>query len=511
MIKITKDYILLIAIFFIGFLAAILWLGDKSFWMDEVYSVLFSHGSLEALFTQAASDVHPPFYFLLLHLWIKIFGESEFWVRFLSLIPFAFSLFVLYKIGQELFNEKVGLLGTLLCALSPVIILYSRMARYYSLTAFLMLLSILFFIKLWKETRLSYWIFYSLAVILVLYTDYPSYFYLLLSQSLIIVFLSIFQKRFVVDPKRFLGCHMVAWLLYGPWALVLFRTTGTLLGKAVDVDITLGPLAYLLKLLFPFYSFTFGETIFPWHFILMLGGIFVFGIALGRGFVEGVKSKREGLVALVILTLGMVLINSVLLSIFVRTHSFIYYPRAILFSAYIYLLLVAFGLSKFREGIRAILIVVIVAVNLFSINNIYQLNEYFNPFYIIPWKEVASFVRENVKDGDIIFSDDLSLKYYLLKIGTKENVQIYSSAVTKELKDRITRRQCKRFWLVLTARDSRIDPEIYGWLKSSLDQGWELKSEKDFAFLDPRYIEFRGKILKKASYRAKLAVRLYGE
>ena len=53
-------------------------------WGDEGSSLLMSQYSLSGIWFHAAHDVHPPLYFMLLHGWIELFGDS-------LLFPFALS------------------------------------------------------------------------------------------------------------------------------------------------------------------------------------------------------------------------------------------------------------------------------------------------------------------------------------------------------------------------------------------------------------------------------------
>jgi hypothetical protein len=79
-------------------------------WYDEIYSVLISKN----FFT----DCNPPVYFAFLHYWIKLFGLSEFSLRFPSLIFSVASIPCLFILGKKIFNRQVGLYGALLMSLS---------------------------------------------------------------------------------------------------------------------------------------------------------------------------------------------------------------------------------------------------------------------------------------------------------------------------------------------------------------------------------------------------------
>jgi hypothetical protein len=61
-------------------------LGRQSYWIDELYSVEESSGSLRQLMDVGTTEVHPPLYALVLWGWMKIGGSSEAWTRLLSTI-----------------------------------------------------------------------------------------------------------------------------------------------------------------------------------------------------------------------------------------------------------------------------------------------------------------------------------------------------------------------------------------------------------------------------------------
>src|SRR3989304_5716394 len=60
-----------------------LWgLGHKSLWFDEAYSVYIARQALEEIpRLLRLYDTHPPLYYVLLHLWMGVAGQSEVAVR----------------------------------------------------------------------------------------------------------------------------------------------------------------------------------------------------------------------------------------------------------------------------------------------------------------------------------------------------------------------------------------------------------------------------------------------
>ena len=68
----------------LGAVLRLLWLGHKSLWLDEAFSLWMANRPLGELWGQlVALDQHPPAYYLLLHLWTGWTGQSEVGLRLL--------------------------------------------------------------------------------------------------------------------------------------------------------------------------------------------------------------------------------------------------------------------------------------------------------------------------------------------------------------------------------------------------------------------------------------------
>src|SRR5450759_2521821 len=52
-------------------------LDAQSFWYDEGNSARIAERSLQLIIAGAAGDIHPPLYYMVLHYWRALFGESE--------------------------------------------------------------------------------------------------------------------------------------------------------------------------------------------------------------------------------------------------------------------------------------------------------------------------------------------------------------------------------------------------------------------------------------------------
>ena len=98
-------------------------------------------------------DSHPIGVEAFLWLWVRIFGWSEFWVK----LPFALmgigSVYLIYLIGRQWFNRKVGLFSAAFFAVSQFTVFYSQLARPYSAGLFFVLLMALFWHKVVFGTK----------------------------------------------------------------------------------------------------------------------------------------------------------------------------------------------------------------------------------------------------------------------------------------------------------------------------------------------------------------------
>lgn len=133
-------------------------LGGKSLWWDESLSLHRVQESLGYVLSNqivltdnvqsvTTIDNHPPLYFAILWLAVRVWGTSEFGLRFLSLISVVLMVPLLYRTGRLLAPRSgQGWAAAALGALSPIYLWYGQEARMYALFALLSLLSFYFFV-----------------------------------------------------------------------------------------------------------------------------------------------------------------------------------------------------------------------------------------------------------------------------------------------------------------------------------------------------------------------------
>lgn len=106
-------------------------------------------------------DMHPAFYQVLLWIWIKLFGDSEFAIRSTSLIFYILSSLLIYRIGIRHFSKFSGLLLIALYTGLTFTVMNSVFARPYNSGVFFLLLAFYGILELkvqqqhlWKWTLL---------------------------------------------------------------------------------------------------------------------------------------------------------------------------------------------------------------------------------------------------------------------------------------------------------------------------------------------------------------------
>lgn len=160
-------------------------LGTESFSYDEGIMLALTSSSFE----RVVEDIQfgrPPFLVLLGYIWVNLFGESEIAVRSLPALAGILSIPVLFMVGRDLFNQRIGLIASAIMAVSTFHIFHSQDYRYYSLLTLMTLLSFYFLVRLLKHGKLRDFVLYVLTAALVYYTHYQGAF-ILLAQGLYVL------------------------------------------------------------------------------------------------------------------------------------------------------------------------------------------------------------------------------------------------------------------------------------------------------------------------------------
>lgn len=159
----------------IAFICALPNLDFTSLSIDEPFSVFYAQYDFLDIIQFLKGGNNPPGFEIFLHFWMKIAGQSVFWLRFPSAVFWGGTSVVLYFIGKEVFNRQVGVVGALTFILSSFTIQFAHQVRAYALFGFLATLSLLFLIRFLKSEKKSWLIALAVVNVLAAYVHFLAF------------------------------------------------------------------------------------------------------------------------------------------------------------------------------------------------------------------------------------------------------------------------------------------------------------------------------------------------
>jgi|SRR3989344_3704362 len=197
----------------------------QSLWRDEAFSVWISQDSWAEVIRRTSGDFNPPLYYLLLNVWMRIFGKTEIALRGLSVFFFLLFLIAIYYFALRLFKtQRFATVTTLLAALNPMLLYFAFELRMYSLLVLLSTLSMYF---LWTKQ----WRWHVLVTTLGLYTQ-PYMLFVLAAQN----FYLLVNRQL----KRAIVQSATVFLLFLPWVptlLTQLKESGPMWMYPVDFNL----------------------------------------------------------------------------------------------------------------------------------------------------------------------------------------------------------------------------------------------------------------------------------
>jgi len=142
-------------------------LGSPGFWSDEARVALWATEPLWQFVQRTLETVELPTGTLLVGLFLRL-SPTEFAARLPAAWAGIVAVALTYALGRTLFGRRVGVLGALLLAVSPLEIRYAQEVRYYTLVSTLVLLLTYQFVRLLNGRRAG--LGYPVAAVLALLT-----------------------------------------------------------------------------------------------------------------------------------------------------------------------------------------------------------------------------------------------------------------------------------------------------------------------------------------------------
>ncbi len=368
-------------------------LGQQSFWYDEACSLAFAARSPWSIF----SDHYflRPFYFLFLNLWSHIFGISEIISRLPSVVFGVGSVYLIKKLGEEMFDRRVGLAAAFFLAFSYFHIVWSQQARNYSLLVFLCLAAGLFFFRLTRKSSLKYYLFYAGAVVLSLLTS--------LVGGLMIVPAIVYAyfQRHSFHKKNWFIAHGIIGA-----ALCLMLVFSLIMSGSIkeDIQASNSGMPVLSRIIDLLGSFSYGggkiaqgatanrmdESLHSIHFIVFVFFLVFYWI----GIMGSLRFQKQRLVYLLLWQWSPVLV--LVIASFISGISW-FNPKYLIFTMPAFYLIVARGVCCIQgKGFMAFLLGGLVCLNAVSFK------EYYYPYDHSSWRELAAVLKTEVHSQDVI-------------------------------------------------------------------------------------------------------------
>lgn len=449
------------------------YLGTESIWADEGWSFYYAKMKMGALVRDTFfNENNPPLYYVILNIWMKIFGDSEIAMRVPSAIFGSLLVFCNFKLGEYFYNKNTGLWCSFLSAVSLFYIEYSQEARVYMLLALLTCLSMYSYFRLQGGRSFAIKLSYVIWTVFLIYSHVYGVF-ILFAQNLIYISQQILFQRKGLRPRFWIYLQVIVFLFACPWlASYLIRAAHIQDGFWIAA-----PGLRTLTNTFRTYALWSTAGLILFLFLLVLSPFAIRPasiphdpknlIAKINEFKWEVKiDEIEKTIALLI-WLFIPIVTPFIISLFSQP---IYFIKYTIGSSIPFYLLVARGasiLSKNNKHIRNILVVFILALL------IPKLVGYYRNIEKEQWREAFSYIEENSEPQDLIILNAPDIKwttyaYYqkredMVAVGFPENTSKVEPKHLAEMEDVTMDRD--RIWLVLS--HSRDDENLlYSYLKN---------------------------------------------
>ncbi|MBD3170705.1 MAG: hypothetical protein GF307_14600 [candidate division Zixibacteria bacterium] len=376
-------------------------------WGDEFYTLKVIRFTIPELVETLRGDYHPPLYFILTKWWCSLFGFTDIGMRSLSSLFGLLGIVVSLIIYRRYYTELSYWFISFLIVIHPTLVLYFRMGRYYSMLYLLSSISYLFLFEILKTGRKTGWFTYALYAffsIMLLYTSNMGWF-VLFSQVLWMLFIDKPGKK-----KPVIVTFAVIGVAYLPWLGTLLKQIGMSRG-ALPYDFASNSLLDILsKALYPLYSFTISETIYPWTYYLVIPLVIILLWRFGRLLYS--SEKRKWLFTFFITIIIPVFMLLVVSELLLQRLSFIFFPARLIFFVLFVPPLIAGLLDNLPAYFKRFSLIFIVFIFLYASYNYFFSYKMINPGFNLPMREAAEDFREETDGQQLIITNIYQPFYY---------------------------------------------------------------------------------------------------
>lgn len=193
-------------------------LTDSCLWFDEIFSIHAAEMDWVNMFWFVAQDlIHPPFFYVLLKLWILIGGESLFWLRLFPVLFSSLALVPFCLLCRQLKISKTSFaVALVLISVNGSLTKYAQEVRMYSVLFCLSLISLWLFAR-YLNVGKGIW-FLTIVNILLVHTQYFGWF-LVVAEVAALLYL---QRIKIGQMLKMFGLTLISII---PWALTVLKAS----------------------------------------------------------------------------------------------------------------------------------------------------------------------------------------------------------------------------------------------------------------------------------------------
>jgi O-antigen/teichoic acid export membrane protein/4-amino-4-deoxy-L-arabinose transferase-like glycosyltransferase len=178
----------------------------RGIWLDEATSVTQVRMSFSGMISDLRdTDVHPPLYFSVLWVTVRMFGYGSMAIRIPSIVAGVLLIPAAFVTARDLWDRRTGLVAASFAAVGPILVWYSQEVRMYSMFMLFAVLAIWGQVRALRHGRPRDWAIYLLASAGLAWTEYFGIFQVVAQQLYFAWYLASVRRRRAGPPSLLLG------------------------------------------------------------------------------------------------------------------------------------------------------------------------------------------------------------------------------------------------------------------------------------------------------------------
>jgi len=392
--KTRKEKIIAYLLVLFGAIVYISLIFNNNIWLDEGFTANLVYTDMAGVLQRSMNDTLPPLYNIILKLMTDILGYKIFVMKLTSVIPMLIVMMLGASVVRKRFGAITSYLFILAIIVMPNMIYYGVEIRMYSLGFLFATGSGIYAYEVLMDSNRKNWIIFTLFSVLAGYSHHFAFVTVGFVYLFLLLYYFFFERNHI---KRWLYCLLATFIIYFPCMLVTLKQLKSVSGYFSMPEVT--PSVFVKYARFPY---TVGCTPVTILLAVIMLALIVFFV------IKKDKEKKDYYAFLCFVTYYGVLIFGTIVSklmtanIFVDRYLFFamgllwMFPAIFVGSMAEDKVILKLSAKKIMYGLLAFEII----IGICSYVREYQIE------YQEGCDELIAFLRENVKEDDILCTDE---------------------------------------------------------------------------------------------------------